>query len=98
MGRGGTKQIAELAGLDPKTIRQGRIDLKRQLEDATSAATADEPSLWIGPIERDLMDGRWGKVRSLHNCMATASIHVTNWLVTFTLMACGCSSGLTRSS
>ena len=32
LGRGGTKQIAALAGLDPKTIRQGRIDLQRQLE------------------------------------------------------------------
>jgi hypothetical protein len=27
LGQGGTKLIAELAGLDPKTIRQGRIDL-----------------------------------------------------------------------
>jgi len=33
LGRGGTKQIAALAGLDPKTLRQGRIDLQRQLED-----------------------------------------------------------------
>jgi len=34
LGRGGTKQIATLAGLDPKTIRQGRIDLKRHREDS----------------------------------------------------------------
>jgi hypothetical protein len=33
LGRGGTKQIAALAGLDPQTIRQGRIDLHRRLED-----------------------------------------------------------------
>lgn len=31
LGRGGTKQVAELSGLDPKTIRQGRIDLGNQL-------------------------------------------------------------------
>lgn len=33
LGRGGTKQISELSGLDPKTVRQGRIDLNRQLVD-----------------------------------------------------------------
>jgi len=26
LGRGGTKQVAEIAGIDPKTVRQGRID------------------------------------------------------------------------
>ena len=31
LGRGGTKQVAELSGLNPKTIRQGRIDLGNQL-------------------------------------------------------------------
>ena len=31
LGRGGTKQVAVLAGLDPKTIRQGRIDLNASL-------------------------------------------------------------------
>lgn len=33
LGKGGTKQVAELSGLDPKTIRQGRIDLNNQLAD-----------------------------------------------------------------
>ncbi len=33
LGRGGTKQISELAGLDPKTIWQGRKDLDRKLVD-----------------------------------------------------------------
>jgi hypothetical protein len=36
LGRGGTKQLAALAGLDPQTIRQGRIDLKRQLRTSDS--------------------------------------------------------------
>merc|ERR1711964_573830 len=30
LGRGGTKQVAEIAGIDPKTVRQGRIDLDRE--------------------------------------------------------------------
>jgi hypothetical protein len=33
LGRGGTKQVAELAGIDPKTVRQGRIDLDRELSE-----------------------------------------------------------------
>lgn len=33
LGWGGTKQIAELIHLDPKTIRQGRIDLHNNLEE-----------------------------------------------------------------
>jgi len=33
LGRGGTKQVAELAGIDPKTVRQGRIDLTRELNE-----------------------------------------------------------------
>ena len=33
LGHGGTRQVAELSGLDPKTIRQGRIDLSRGLSD-----------------------------------------------------------------
>lgn len=31
LGRGGTKQVADLAGIDPKTVRQGRIDLDTNL-------------------------------------------------------------------
>ncbi|MBP90030.1 MAG: transposase [Planctomycetaceae bacterium] len=33
LGRGGTKQVAEFAGIDPKTVRQGRIDLDRELRE-----------------------------------------------------------------
>jgi len=33
LGWGGTKRIAELTSLDPKTIRQGRIDLGNNLEE-----------------------------------------------------------------
>jgi hypothetical protein len=33
LGRGGTKQVSELAGIDPKTVRQGRIDLDRELSE-----------------------------------------------------------------
>jgi hypothetical protein len=32
IGWGGTKQIAKATGLDPKTIRQGRLDLQHRLE------------------------------------------------------------------
>jgi hypothetical protein len=32
IGWGGTKPIAEATGLDPKTIRQGRIDLQQGLK------------------------------------------------------------------
>lgn len=33
LGRGGTKQVAELAGIDPKTVRQGRMDLEHELRE-----------------------------------------------------------------
>ena len=36
LGHGGTKQVSELAGLDPKTVRQGRIDLNNALKDRKS--------------------------------------------------------------
>jgi len=32
LGWGDTKRVAELTGLDPKTIRQGRIDLQNNLD------------------------------------------------------------------
>jgi len=32
LGWGGTQQIAEATGLDPKTIRQGRLDLQQGLQ------------------------------------------------------------------
>ena len=31
LGHGGTKRIAEASGIDPKTIRQGRHDLRQHL-------------------------------------------------------------------
>ena len=34
LGWGGTKQIAEATGLDPKTIRQGRLDLQQGLKNS----------------------------------------------------------------
>lgn len=33
LGRGGTKQVAEATGIDPQTVRQGRIDLERELRE-----------------------------------------------------------------
>jgi len=32
LGWGGTKRISEITGIDPKTIRQGRIDLQDNLD------------------------------------------------------------------
>ena len=32
LGWGGTKRVSEISGLDPKTIRQGRLDLKAGLD------------------------------------------------------------------
>ena len=32
LGHGGTKWVSEITGLDPKTIRQGRLDLQQGLE------------------------------------------------------------------
>ncbi|NOR81084.1 MAG: transposase [Methyloprofundus sp.] len=49
LGWGGTKRIAELTSLDPKTIRQGRIDLGNNLEEYSleriRAKGAGRPSL-----------------------------------------------------
>lgn len=49
LGRGGISRIAELSGLDPKTIRQGRIDLSQQLsgypKDRIRRAGAGRPTL-----------------------------------------------------
>ena len=42
LGWGGTKQIAEVTGLDPKTIRQGRIDLQQQLENGSKGRVRRE--------------------------------------------------------
>lgn len=49
LGRGGTSRVAELSGLDPKTIRQGRIDLSQGLsgypKDRIRRAGAGRPTL-----------------------------------------------------
>ncbi len=52
LGRGGTNQIAELAGLDPKTIRQGRIDLKRQLENYPDDGRVRRPGGGRPPLKK----------------------------------------------
>lgn len=49
LGHGGISRISELSGLDPKTIRQGRIDLSQQLsgypKDRIRRAGAGRPTL-----------------------------------------------------
>jgi hypothetical protein len=49
LGWGGTKRVAKATGLDPKTIRQGRLDLQKNLEGYTSERVrgvgAGRPSL-----------------------------------------------------
>ena len=52
LGRGGTKQIAALAGLDPKTLRQGRIDLQRQLEDYPDDGRVRRPGGGRPPLKK----------------------------------------------
>jgi hypothetical protein len=32
LGWGGTKQVSEVTGIDPKTIRQGRLDIQAGLD------------------------------------------------------------------
>ena len=54
LGRGGTKQVAELAGLDPKTIRQGRIDLKRQLADYPDDGRVRRPGGGRPPLKKKI--------------------------------------------
>ncbi len=51
-GRGGTKQIAAWAGLDPKTIRQGRIVLQRQLEDYPDDGRVRRPGGGRPPLKK----------------------------------------------
>jgi hypothetical protein len=52
LGRGGTKQIASLSGLDPKTIRQGRIDLQRHLEDYPADGRIRRPGGGRPPLKK----------------------------------------------
>ena len=54
LGRGGTKQVAELAGLDPKTVRQGRIDLKRQLSDYPDDGRVRRPGGGRPPLKKKI--------------------------------------------
>ena len=53
VGHGGTKQVAELASIDPKTVRQGRIDLAGNLEDYPDARIR-RPGGGRPPIEKKL--------------------------------------------
>ncbi len=54
LGRGGTKQIAELTGLDPKTIWQGRIDLQRQLKDYPDDGRVRRPGGGRPPLKKKI--------------------------------------------
>src|SRR5947208_9209065 len=54
LGRGGTKQIAALAGLDPQTIRQGSIDLQRHLEDSPDDGRARRPGGGRPPLKNKI--------------------------------------------
>jgi hypothetical protein len=54
LGQGGTKQVAELAGLDPKTVRQGRIDLKRQLADYPDDGRVRRPGGGRPPLKKKI--------------------------------------------
>lgn len=52
LGRGGTTPIAEWAGLDPKTIRQGKIDLQRQLKDYPADGRVRRPGGGRPPLKK----------------------------------------------
>lgn len=52
LGHGGIKQIAEIAGLDPKTVRQGRNELARNLEDFPDDDRVRRPGGGRPPIEK----------------------------------------------
>lgn len=54
LGRGGTKQIAAWADLDPKTIRQGRIDLQRQLADYPADGRVRRPGGGRPPLKKKI--------------------------------------------
>ena len=54
LGRGGTKRVAALAGLDPKTIRQGRIDLQRHLEDYPDDRRVRRPGGGRPPLKKKI--------------------------------------------
>lgn len=64
LGWGGTKRVAELTGLDPKTIRQGRIDLQNNLDGFPSERIRREgggrPPLYTRSSLRSLAD-RFGR-------------------------------------
>ena len=54
LGRGGTKQIAAWADLDPKTIWQGRIDLQRHLEDYPADGRVRRPGGGRPPLKKKM--------------------------------------------
>ncbi len=51
LGRGGTKQIAAWADLDPQTIWQGSIDLQRHLEDYPADGRVRRPGGGRPPLK-----------------------------------------------
>ena len=53
LGHGGTKQVAQTAGIDPKTIRQGRIDLDTQLKDYPDVGRVRRPGGGRPAIEKN---------------------------------------------
>ena len=52
LGRGGTKQVAEIAGIDPKTVRQGRIDLDRELREYPHDGRVRRPGGGRPPLQK----------------------------------------------
>jgi hypothetical protein len=54
LGRGGTKQIAAWADLDPKTIWQGSIDLQRQLADYPADGRVRRPGGGRPPLKKKM--------------------------------------------
>ncbi len=52
LGHGGTKQVSELAELDPKTVRQGRVDLDNELKDYPDDGRVRRPGGGRPPIKK----------------------------------------------
>lgn len=52
LGHGGTKQVSDLAGLDPKTVRQGRIDLSNELKDYADDGRVRRPGGGRPPMKK----------------------------------------------
>ena len=54
LGHGGTQQVSELAELDPKTVRQGRIDLDNELRDYPDDGRVRRPGGGRPPIKKKI--------------------------------------------